>query len=98
MPQRLVLVQWETPDEKNWLSSDNIQLALTTMCPNANLRVIDENDIAESNYWKDEVRKLARFLRTNYPVDVERNMTEPLQRNSAVDLAIELLGNPSKAH
>lgn len=96
MPQRLVLVQWETPDEKDWLSSADIELALVTMCPMANLRVIDESEIVQSDYYKSEIKRLARFLREHYPVDVERNMTEPLQRSSAVDLAIELLGNPSK--
>jgi hypothetical protein len=96
MPQRLVLIQWDTPDEKGWLSSANVQLALSTMCPSANVKVYDESEIAQSDYWKDEVRRLARFLREYYPADVERNMTEPFRKSSAVDLAIDLLENPRK--
>ena len=48
----------------------------------------------EVNHWKNEIIRLARFLREKYPDDVRQNEQKPLKESSAVDLAIQLLSKP----
>ena len=46
MPQKIVLIQWDTPEEEGWLAEDNIAIALHAYCPNTTFRVIPEQDIS----------------------------------------------------
>ena len=46
MQQKIVLIQWDEPDDKNWLAEDNIALALHAYCKNTKFNVIAERDIA----------------------------------------------------
>lgn len=44
-----------------------------------------------ADYWQQQVIKLARFLRDNFPEEVRENMEKPLEQSNAVTLAMELL-------
>ena len=46
MPQKIVLIQWDTPEEEGWLAEDNIATALHAYCPNTTFHVVAERDIA----------------------------------------------------
>ena len=36
-----VEIEWETPDDPNWLNADNVSIALHAYCPNTKFHVTD---------------------------------------------------------
>jgi hypothetical protein len=95
MPSKTVLIVWDMPSEKYWLAEDNISLALHAYCPNTQFQVYPEEAIATNNYYKSEIRRLAKFLREHYPSEVAQNIEAPFEISSAVDLALQLLSSPT---
>jgi len=94
MPSKVVLIVWDMPSDENWLTENNIALALHAYCPNTKFQIYPEEVIATKkvdDYYKSEIRRLARFLRENYPAEVEENMMASYDKSSAVDLVIQLL-------
>lgn len=80
-----VSITWNNPDEENWLNADNIAIALHVYCPNTQF------EVEERTYFKEEIKKLAKFLRANFPKEVETNASALFEKSSAVDLVMELL-------
>lgn len=39
MPKRVVTIEWDDPDNENWLNDDNIAIALGAYCPNTRFAV-----------------------------------------------------------
>lgn len=56
------------------------------------LPVHDKNHtVSRADYFSNEIMRLARFLRDNFPDEVRENADAPLERSSAVHLAEQLL-------
>ena len=94
MPSKVVLIVWDMPSDNNWLAEDNIAVALHAYCPNTQFQVYPEEAIATKkvdDFYESKIRRLARFLRENYPAEVEENMMAPYDKSSVVDLVIQLL-------
>ena len=41
MPKRIVTIEWDNPDEYNWLNPFNIETALSAYCKNTKFKVTD---------------------------------------------------------
>ena len=39
MPEIMVNIEWDNPNEQQWLNPDNIKQALSAYCPNTNFEV-----------------------------------------------------------
>jgi len=45
MPKIVVRIDWDYPNEKNWLNADNIAIALRSYCKNTNFNVTEMDTI-----------------------------------------------------
>jgi hypothetical protein len=41
MPKRIVVIEWDVPDEISWLNKYGIELALSSYCKNTKFKVTD---------------------------------------------------------
>ena len=41
MPERIVKIWWDSPDDKQWLNKYNIEMVLDNYCANTNFHVED---------------------------------------------------------
>lgn len=41
MPYQIVRIEWDSPNDKNWLNFYNIQLALSAYCKNTKFKVTE---------------------------------------------------------
>ena len=46
MPKIVVVIEWDTPDDVNWLNPDNVALALHAYCENTHFTVHSTSDEA----------------------------------------------------
>ena len=44
----IVKIQWDKPEEQNWLCPDNIKLALSSYCKNTNFEVSELSEMSGS--------------------------------------------------
>lgn len=44
MPSRIVKIEWDVPDDRNWLNKYSIELVLNEYCPNTIFEVTDIED------------------------------------------------------
>ena len=44
MPRRVFVVDWDNPDDDNWMNRYNLKLALSEVCTNTRFQITDITD------------------------------------------------------
>jgi hypothetical protein len=64
MPRKVVVIDWNEPNDMNWLAEDNIALALHAYCPNTLFDVLPETEItAERERFISQINHVDRVNR-----------------------------------
>ena len=45
MPKKIVMIEWDQPDDENWLADDNVALALHAYCPDTHFTVVGAGEL-----------------------------------------------------
>jgi hypothetical protein len=51
MPSKIVKIEWDKPDDVNWLNRFNIELVLSAYCTHTNFRVTDVVELSDLEQW-----------------------------------------------